>query len=260
MTNEAEDKEVEFSEQEFKEAKERLSKEAKELGMGDAPDTLVIDYLRFFKESKDGKQPEEDLDNIEEEMNKWRELSKEILKHFKCRECGRCCREAPVMLSVNDVEPIRSKLNMDMFEFLRRYAKKNLGNGWFYLKSPCPFLENREGGKAVCRVYESRPPVCQIFPFSSYDTKLQEIDICPLAKEISERVLEFSKSIPLHNETEEEKFVREFSQKSMDKELLSQLPDYNGNDIPTKELIITNPVMEKFLKKLNDSVSQIQFS
>jgi Fe-S-cluster containining protein len=84
---------------------------------------------------------------------------------FKCTECGKCCTGGPGAVWMTRTEIIRMAeyLELEMFEFARRYLRK-IG-GRFSLKESgpeydCVFLEGKR-----CTVYPVRPVQCRTFPW-----------------------------------------------------------------------------------------------
>lgn len=94
---------------------------------------------------------------------------------FRCHEelaCfNRCCRTATIMLSPYDILRLARRLEINTGEFLRCYARReaegqsNLPLYFIDLsRSPaggCPFV-----GPHGCRVYDSRPAACRLFPIT----------------------------------------------------------------------------------------------
>lgn len=232
---------------EFEKTKKMLNKTVKQIGIQEVPESFVKEYMKLSKIPK-----EEFKKEVEIGHERWKELSREILYYFKCRACGKCCK-IPVMISKEEIEKICEKLKMDTFEFSRRY----LGNE-FYLKEPCPFLENRKGGKAFCRIYEVRPEVCRLFPFSSMNNNLQAVDECLLAKEISEAIIEFEKKISMTKMTKEEEDLLCFKQDMINKTISLQLPENkNGKEENLcRVMALSMPLLEGFAKDLKDKNMQ----
>jgi hypothetical protein len=97
---------------------------------------------------------------------KWQSNCLEILKYFECDQCGDCCRKCNVMVNLEEIKAITDRLKISFEDFFNRFISKQVNENFYYLKCSCPFLENRKGGKTICRIYEVRPRVCRVFPFS----------------------------------------------------------------------------------------------
>lgn len=79
-----------------------------------------------------------------------------MLKNFKCKRCGKCCRSP--RLSKADIKRIK-KAGYKKEDFLEsfpvgKYIKEK--NGW------CIFLTR--GKRAFCNVYNARPEICKLYP------------------------------------------------------------------------------------------------
>ncbi len=91
---------------------------------------------------------------------------------FTCTQCGNCCTGPPgyVWFDEDEVRAMAGALRMEVRSFLRRFAHKVNGywslneirNGSLY---DCVFLERDDQGRALCRVYETRPRQCRTWPF-----------------------------------------------------------------------------------------------
>ena len=77
---------------------------------------------------------------------------------FACEQCGMCCQN----LSIKPEEARRLyQLAGERREALLK--KLTLCKGQFLVIGWCPFLQ-RNGEKAACTIYESRPEVCRWYP------------------------------------------------------------------------------------------------
>ncbi len=84
---------------------------------------------------------------------------------------NRCCRTATVMLSPYDILRLARRLRLSTGELLQRYARRGVeeqSNLPVYFldlsRTPgggCPFA-----GPQGCRVYDSRPAACRLFPIT----------------------------------------------------------------------------------------------
>ena len=87
--------------------------------------------------------------------------------HFRCTQCGNCCRNhgeyAYVYLTEVELKEIPEQLGISRAEFLERYCSKEPGSWWsLRMDQPaCPFLaaDNR------CAIYAVRPKQCRTWPF-----------------------------------------------------------------------------------------------
>ncbi len=90
-------------------------------------------------------------------------------------KCYKCCIKTEMLLSINDVEKIKSLGFKEDYFLIKR-------NGWLKLKNKhgkCIFLKN---GK--CIIYNFRPLGCRLYPLIYDESKGLTIDkLCPFNKE-----------------------------------------------------------------------------
>lgn len=80
---------------------------------------------------------------------------------FKCRRCGRCCKERTLLgiaLSPEDI----SNLSVGLGESKRKVKDKYtfVKDGHRFLQGPCPFHSE----PSTCSVHDSRPGACRLYP------------------------------------------------------------------------------------------------
>lgn len=88
---------------------------------------------------------------------------------FKCKKCGRCCRDSNIRLSPYDILRLCKRLNISTTDFLKRYAylvhdkdNQNLLSCMLKTSPECLFLDGNE-----CTVYNDRPCACRVYPLAS---------------------------------------------------------------------------------------------
>ena len=119
-------------------------------------------------------------------IEEWWKLGIELLTHYECHRCkeATCCHIA-CQLQEKEFRDMAIAKHMTFQAFFDTYCQQApLGT---YLKTPCPFLEQRKKG-ATCTMHYVRPFMCRLYPFSSYPGIVLNIDICPLAKDIADDV------------------------------------------------------------------------
>ena len=141
---------------------------------------------------------------IAEEIKKYDSLVLEVLQYFECKRCGKCCRKAFVQVSDEEIASLCKHLHIGFEEFDSEYMDQEAIEN--YLRRPCPFLKGND-----CSIYEQRPNVCRVFPFT--ETGISQT--CPMGAKIAaeierrfprERLLE---EIPIEKRKEiEEDFQR----------------------------------------------------
>ena len=85
---------------------------------------------------------------------------RKFFDRFHCSRCGQCCEKGQgIFVDPDDIE------NLAIFLGTSKHKVKAYTvtcNGHRYLKSPCPFHDKE------CKVYKSRPKVCQLYPLAPY--------------------------------------------------------------------------------------------
>jgi len=80
-----------------------------------------------------------------------------MLKNFKCKRCGDCCRISPG-LSRKDIDRIK-KLGFKEEFFVEKVRGIRLMKT---TNDKCIFLLDE--GKTSCRIYKARPRICRLYP------------------------------------------------------------------------------------------------
>ncbi|MBX3372425.1 MAG: YkgJ family cysteine cluster protein [Phycisphaeraceae bacterium] len=92
---------------------------------------------------------------------------------FACTQCGNCCTGGPGAVWFTDEEAasMAHDLGEGVDEFRRRWARRVMGR-WSLREVrtgygfDCVFLDRASApGRALCRVYRSRPGQCRTWPF-----------------------------------------------------------------------------------------------
>lgn len=97
----------------------------------------------------------------------------EVGLRFSCTQCGNCCTGAPgyVLYSEAEAGAMAAELRLSRAEFDERYTHetpegRSLTETRTAFGFDCVFLDREtEPGKALCRVYGSRPSQCRTWPF-----------------------------------------------------------------------------------------------
>ncbi|KAF5426042.1 Fe-S-cluster containining protein [Candidatus Methanophagaceae archaeon] len=104
---------------------------------------LVGDDLFWFSVSQN-------VMTIEKDRLRFGQLALEILEHFECDRCCKCCTEMPIHL--ND-EALERLVRLDGDALFDKLDDNEVDN---YLKSPCPYLNGD-----TCTIYEIKPITVQ---------------------------------------------------------------------------------------------------
>jgi len=88
---------------------------------------------------------------------------------FKCRECGKCCRDRDdILLNSRDVYNIATALNLTHEQVIEKYCEVYIGQDSRIpvvrllpvgANKTCPLLKNNR-----CMVHSLKPTVCALFP------------------------------------------------------------------------------------------------
>jgi Fe-S-cluster containining protein len=82
-----------------------------------------------------------------------------------CEACVHKCCSQPydwVFLTVREAERLKKASGLSAEDFVVKRQNVNNGHVFLTLNLPCRFLDSKTG---QCKVYESRPLVCRMFPF-----------------------------------------------------------------------------------------------
>lgn len=107
----------------------------------------------------------------------------EILSYFRCDRCGECCRIAPAVVDDDELVAIAGKTGNEAFDALDGDIL------WNAFKTPCHFLSEQG-----CRIYDIKPLVCRLHPFSLKNMGFVTLILCPLGKEIQKELENFIRS------------------------------------------------------------------
>ncbi|MFM7809802.1 MAG: YkgJ family cysteine cluster protein, partial [Planctomycetota bacterium] len=92
---------------------------------------------------------------------------------FECTQCGNCCSGPPgaVWFTREEGEAMAAALGLALPDFLRLHAR-TIDGRWSLTEvaglrgMDCVLLDREsQPGKALCRVYQSRPAQCRTWPF-----------------------------------------------------------------------------------------------
>ncbi len=97
----------------------------------------------------------------------------EVGLRFSCTQCGNCCTGAPgfVHFTANEAKAMAADLGVTINQFFERYTHETPGGRSLNERTTefgqdCVFLDREtQPGKALCRVYRSRPSQCRTWPF-----------------------------------------------------------------------------------------------
>ena len=90
---------------------------------------------------------------------------REIRLRTDCRSCvNKCCSQPYdwVYLTAQEIDSLKAASGLSEEDFVVRRRNSNTGHIFRTLNLPCRFLDTETG---ECKVYESRPLVCRLFPF-----------------------------------------------------------------------------------------------
>lgn len=106
-----------------------------------------------------------------------------ILSHFRCDGCGECCRNAPAVMTDDELVAIAKRTGNEAFDALDGDILVNA------FRSPCHFLTERG-----CRIYDIKPRVCRLYPLSLKNMGFVTLILCPMGKKIQTELENFIKS------------------------------------------------------------------
>ena len=101
-----------------------------------------------------------------------------MIKNFKCKRCGSCCKVVP-HLTKTDIDRIK-KLGFKEDFFVETIGNINLMK---MKNNKCIFLEIK--AKPACKIYNSRPRICRLYP-----TELRKNGDCRPEKLFSDKIFQ----------------------------------------------------------------------
>jgi Fe-S-cluster containining protein len=90
---------------------------------------------------------------------------KELRIKTDCAKCVHKCCSQPydwVYLTANEISRIEAVSGVSKNRFVVQRRNAHTGHVFNVLSLPCVFLDSKSG---QCKIYESRPLVCRLFPF-----------------------------------------------------------------------------------------------
>lgn len=111
----------------------------------------------------------------------------EILRRFKCRGSGACCRAGGyVAVSDRDIGHMATLLQLDPWMFRQQMVV--VKDGWSYISTPTHRVRCFLDDQNRCQVYEARPQACRTYPdwpviWESDETLLTEMQQCVALRE-----------------------------------------------------------------------------
>lgn len=95
---------------------------------------------------------------------------------FVCKHCGRCCLALKkVSIYPQDIERWEKENRKELYttEMLQEWEDFGSSGSFDNQKSKhCPFLEERKRKKYYCRISDTKPIVCQLFPEDKKHAKM----------------------------------------------------------------------------------------
>lgn len=122
-----------------------------------------------------------------------KQLLREAMKSFDCKQCAACCKDAYVVVETEDIARLSQALGMKRSEFRAAYVTRNEDGDTCFNRRPCPFLKDN-----LCTHYRSRPGSCREYPYSlavDSKSKLENISanylVCPALFNALEELRDF---------------------------------------------------------------------
>lgn len=100
------------------------------------------------------------IDNAEESSSKLRKIHDDVFQHFDCIHCAKCCKEAPPLITREDINRISKRLNISRKAFINKFLLEDINGENSFKQVPCVFLDKDQ----KCTIYEDRPLACRRYP------------------------------------------------------------------------------------------------
>lgn len=132
--------------------------------------------------------PPRGLDSLARRMNE------EAFREIDCLQCANCCKTMAPTFKKAEVVRIAKKLGMTYQSYFKKYLFIDKDGDIMNRNTPCQHL----GNDNKCMIYSFRPGDCSGYPhtqkrdFVEYipETHIQNIDLCPAAFYVVEKMFE----------------------------------------------------------------------
>lgn len=115
-----------------------------------------------------------------------------VFKQTDCLSCANCCKNHSPIIEPEEIPRLISVIGIDSNQLFSKFVEMDEDGDFVFRMKPCPMLDLNTN---KCNIYEDRPKACRDYPHtnmkkiqSHLDILEKNIDICPAAKEIVEKV------------------------------------------------------------------------
>lgn len=117
-----------------------------------------------------------------------------VFRNTNCLSCANCCRNYSPIIEPEEIPLLAKAIKIEPQILFDQYIEMDEDGDFVFRHQPCPML-NLEDNK--CKIYELRPKACREYPHtnmknmaSHLDLLAKNIEICPAADEILQRVIQ----------------------------------------------------------------------
>lgn len=139
-------------------------------------------FRRFLSKLEKNPPHNLDLHTVAADMEMW--------KRTDCLACANCCKTMSPTYTKSDMVRIAAHLGMSVFDFQKKWLRKDRQGDWINKEQPCQFL-NLEDNK--CSIYAVRPRDCAGFPHHTRKKMVdymhvfkQNVEYCPATYRVVE--------------------------------------------------------------------------
>lgn len=84
----------------------------------------------------------------------------EVFQKINCLDCANCCKNAPPIITSEDINTISRALKITKKTFVKTYLLEDINGEFFFKRVPCVFLNPDN----TCKIYAFRPSACRRYP------------------------------------------------------------------------------------------------
>lgn len=136
------------------------------------------------------------------------EVHAQVFEKVRCGDCARCCKTISPIFTDRDIPKVARAVGLRPADFTEKYLRLDEDQDYVLKSSPCPFLAEDNS----CMIYDDRPKACREYPHTDshrmrqlLDITERNVEVCPAAYEVVERVAKRLLGVGFEEETPSER-------------------------------------------------------